>query len=46
MLNIGMVVFVIVELVLVSGCSRWSPVGGRALERIFGNIKKNMDRCS
>ena len=49
MLNIGMVVFVIVELVLVSALLTMvtTKLVVAPLERIFGNIKKNMDaRCS
>ena len=45
MLNIGMVVFVIVELVLVSALLTMvtTKLVVTPLERIFGNIKKNMD---
>ena len=45
MLNIGMVVFVIVELVLVSALLTMvtTKLVVAPLERIFGNIKKNMD---
>ena len=45
MLNIGMVLFVIVELVLVSALLTMvtTKLVVAPLERIFGNIKKNMD---